>query len=75
MTVRFAQESLSVFSRNWCPLSARTAVRFHQEYASEDIFFFDAIYLIVKDFVMEGSFVAFGISVGLRELQMCLTSK
>ena len=33
MTVRFAQESLSAFSRNWCPFSARTAVRFQQEYA------------------------------------------
>jgi hypothetical protein len=34
MTVRFAQESLSAFSKNCCPLSARTAVRFHQEYAN-----------------------------------------
>ena len=36
-TVRFAQESLSAISRNRCPLSARTAVRFQQEYAANTV--------------------------------------
>jgi hypothetical protein len=32
-SVRFQQESLSAFKRGGCPFSARTAVRFGQEYA------------------------------------------
>jgi len=31
--VRFQQESLSALVRNWCPLCARTSVRFAQYFA------------------------------------------
>ena len=32
--VRFQQESLSALVRNWCPLCARTSVRFAQYFAN-----------------------------------------
>lgn len=51
-TVRFAQESLSAISRNRCPLSARTAVRFQQEYAPLTPPFFNYASSILK-YVLE----------------------